>query len=175
MSFSSAAVLAVECEGWDFPRVWDGRLVRVSPRELKLLSRSLPKHQLTRAGASSKQTAPERTRAGVPWPAARRGGPSDRSLCSQRCGLHRRRARVQGPWTPTPRGGRRLSRGRLCPGRVMACLGCFCSLLWEPLDPALRPCRLAESRCSSRGFSCRPARACVCLSTCVSTCPAFGP
>lgn len=115
MSFSSAAVLAVECEGWDLPRVWDGRPVIVSPRELKLLSLSLPKHQLSRAGTSSKQTALERTRAGVPWPAARRGGPSGRRLCSQRCGLHRRRAQVQGALDPDPRRRQETQQGASVP------------------------------------------------------------
>ena len=170
-SFSSAAVRAVECEGWDFPRVWDGRLITVSPRELKLLSLSLPKHQLARAAAPSKQTALERTRAGVPLASRQEGGEgrategsAARGAASTGTGLG-----LRGPCTPTPEGGGRLSRGSLCPGRVMICYGCFYSLLWKPLDPALSPFRLTESRCSSCSFLCGRAHAYVCV------CPRVSP
>ena len=112
MSFSSAAVRAVECEGWDFPRVWDGRLITVSPRELKLLSLSLPKHQLARAAAPSKQTALERTRAGVPLASHQEGGEgrategsAARGAASTGTGLG-----LRGSCTPTPEGGGRQQR-----------------------------------------------------------------
>lgn len=171
MSFSSAAVRAVECEGWDFPRVWDGRLITVSPRELKLLSLSLPKHQLARAAAPQSRLLWRGHAPVSPWPATRKEGRAERQRALQpEVQPPQAQDSGSGGLVPRPQKEAGDSRGSLCPGRVMISYGCFHSLLWKPLDPALSPFRLTESRCGSCRFLCGLAHAmCVSVHVCVHT------
>ena len=83
MSLSSAAVLAVECEGWDFPRVWDRRLITVSPRELKLLSLSLPNIIWLEQPPPQSRLLWRGHALVSPWPAARKEGRAERQRALQ--------------------------------------------------------------------------------------------
>ena len=114
MSVSSAAVLAVECEGWDFPRVWDGRLITVSPHELRLLSLSLPKHQLARAAAPSKQTALERIHAAVPLASHQEGRAERQKALQPEVQPPQAQGSGSGGLVPQPQEEAGDSAGRVC-------------------------------------------------------------
>lgn len=125
-SCSQFTVLAVECEGWDFPRAWEGQEIPLTHHELKLLSPNLPNHQMTRAAASSDPSALERTCTCVLWNPGQPPGmegevieaDAGRDTVPTGVGLRTKRS-----FTPAPGGGRSPSKGSLFPGSVvMLCL-----------------------------------------------------